>query len=1221
MTDKIGAQIDMTVDASGVKAGTDQVVKSIASIGVIAEYVGNKADASLGKIGKSAEMSGKQVAAATRSISAQADRALASFDAGGSIASRLEINAKRAGANLEKLADKIAMVRAAENAAAASSSAEAEAASIAKRAEAFERLRQTVAKLNYERAKAVESEKVSASLAQSKSNDAYIASLEKTVNSIGKTRSELVAMELAQRGLTARGAPLVAKLAELDEKTGQFGKSAFATRNRLLTLQYTISDIAASAASGISPLTILLQQGGQVFDAFGGANAGKGNFFKNLLATITEVLTPFRLAVIASVGAIVSLGAAISSVESKMRGLAAIQAQFAATGRGDLFSTDELNEFIQRLALVPGVTRDSATQIVSELSKVHDIGGPLLRDLAGITADYAKATGTDIPTAAKALAGAFGNVEAGAKQIDSALGRVSTTTLLAVERLVRANDVVGAQRVLFDSLASNIRGLAENALTPLQKAANDFGNAWEKAGQSLGNTAGIIAATASIAGLIDKLSAVINFLPEFEKKWSASFSGGLNGAVVGFAKRMFGPGNTGGATGSFDAPPAAGAVGGSQADDEIKRSLEAAKGFQSQASQIASLLVQRKAFESSLKKSIELYKDNSEQANRLRAAIAGVDEKIKEVRNRGGAASEADAQRRANLAKDLAFFKDQLSQEQDALRFNQQFAQGQYQSSLISLDDYYAQRRKITAEGVKDELEAQSNTQARIQQELDRGQFKDPHQRTELETQLANSRAEAAKIQTRASYELALATQEQTAAQVQLNERVQEYRAQLFQLSGDEEQAAKIRTDIAIANARRFATTAGGQVSQEDLAGQERQLRIADQFGILLTRNTQLTNAASSAERAYLLVAEQRGDSLREIESNLFSIRAKAAVQLGEQARAAKALADLNPSNIEYQQRAVDLAQQYAEALNSVDPALTRLRESAKSTADAITNDIANAINDFKGFRPLLDAIGQDLLKAGTDLLITQPLKVSLEGLFKDVATGDNPLGNLLKGVTGAKGASSVSDAASKVASLTADTTAETARLTAVTASTAAESAKTAALTAGTAAEISQNAAVTASTTALISLAEAAASASAALSTQSASSGGGGILGGLAGLISGGSSGGVDYGQYFHAGGIVGLGGETRAVRSGTFVGARRMHSGGIPGLMSGEIPAILRGGPKGQREEVLTASDPRHSDNGGRRMAYAPTFNIPANVDRRSMAQIEAAAYAGAQRAWARNS
>ena len=50
----------------------------------------------------------------------------------------------------------------------------------------------------------------------------------------------------------------------------------------------------------------------------------------------------------------------------------------------------------------------------------------------------------------------------------------------------------------------------------------------------------------------------------------------------------------------------------------------------------------------------------------------------------------------------------------------------------------------------------------------------------------------------------------------------------------------------------------------------------------------------------------------------------------------------------------------------------------------------------------------------------------------------------------------------------------------------------------------------------------------------------------------------------------------------------QRYHDGGTvataqaPGLAANEVPAILMGGPKGTREEVLHASDPRHRDNMG---------------------------------------
>ena len=55
------------------------------------------------------------------------------------------------------------------------------------------------------------------------------------------------------------------------------------------------------------------------------------------------------------------------------------------------------------------------------------------------------------------------------------------------------------------------------------------------------------------------------------------------------------------------------------------------------------------------------------------------------------------------------------------------------------------------------------------------------------------------------------------------------------------------------------------------------------------------------------------------------------------------------------------------------------------------------------------------------------------------------------------------------------------------------------------------------------------------------------------------------------------------------FDNAVRYHSGGIVGLAPDEVPAILRRG-----EEVLTAADSRHRDNGdGRGEATAPIVKV----------------------------
>lgn len=81
---------------------------------------------------------------------------------------------------------------------------------------------------------------------------------------------------------------------------------------------------------------------------------------------------------------------------------------------------------------------------------------------------------------------------------------------------------------------------------------------------------------------------------------------------------------------------------------------------------------------------------------------------------------------------------------------------------------------------------------------------------------------------------------------------------------------------------------------------------------------------------------------------------------------------------------------------------------------------------------------------------------------------------------------------------------------------------------------------------------------------------GGALGGGIAGLVNS---------AVAHSGAVVGASSanRTRSVSPAWFANAQRFHSGGLPGLRSDEVPAILQRG-----EEVLSKSDPRNIMNGG---------------------------------------
>jgi hypothetical protein len=79
------------------------------------------------------------------------------------------------------------------------------------------------------------------------------------------------------------------RLSDAMKRAGQDGKGAAdglaLTRQEALALTYTFNDVTASLASGASPMTILMQQGGQLTQAFGGVR----ETFEKLLPVLARV--------------------------------------------------------------------------------------------------------------------------------------------------------------------------------------------------------------------------------------------------------------------------------------------------------------------------------------------------------------------------------------------------------------------------------------------------------------------------------------------------------------------------------------------------------------------------------------------------------------------------------------------------------------------------------------------------------------------------------------------------------------------------------------------------------------------------------------------------------------------------------------------------------------------------------------------------------------------
>ncbi|WP_312926031.1 phage tail tape measure protein [Atlantibacter hermannii] len=98
----------------------------------------------------------------------------------------------------------------------------------------------------------------------------FIGSLQDQADAIGKTRAEILEMKAAQLGVSEQAAPFIARLREQDTvfKKGALSAGQYQQALRMLPAQFT--DIATSIAGGMPVWLVLMQQGGQIADSFGG---------------------------------------------------------------------------------------------------------------------------------------------------------------------------------------------------------------------------------------------------------------------------------------------------------------------------------------------------------------------------------------------------------------------------------------------------------------------------------------------------------------------------------------------------------------------------------------------------------------------------------------------------------------------------------------------------------------------------------------------------------------------------------------------------------------------------------------------------------------------------------------------------------------------------------------------------------------------------------------
>ena len=169
----------------------------------------------------------------------------------------------------------------------------------------------------------------------------------------------------------------------------KMGLSAKQTAAALRQVPAQFTDIVTGLAGGQNPLTVLLQQGGQLKDVFGGAGAAAralGGYVLGLVNPITVVL-----------GAAAGVVAAFASGQ---REIAEYGKALALSGNAAGATAGQLQDMARRLSAVAG-TQGETAEAVQAVARSGSVAASNIELVAGAAVRFSKATGQSVAETVK----------------------------------------------------------------------------------------------------------------------------------------------------------------------------------------------------------------------------------------------------------------------------------------------------------------------------------------------------------------------------------------------------------------------------------------------------------------------------------------------------------------------------------------------------------------------------------------------------------------------------------------------------------------------------------------------------------------------------------------------------------------------------------------------------------------------------------------------------
>ncbi len=373
----------------------------------------------------------------------------------------------------------------------------------------------------------------------SRAERARVDSLVRQADTLSMTRSQQLAYNAALRTSGPVLDEIVQKLARAEaaaKRSGKelnaYGVSASQQAAAMRGVPAQITDIVTSLQGGQNPLTVFLQQGGQLKDMFGGIRPAAAALASELLSMINPIT--------AAAAATAALGIAWYQVSESQR-----QAELALITTGNYAGTsaDQIAALARQMDNLAGVTRGKALAALTQVAASGRFTGEQFRLVSEAAAEMEGATGQSIDTTIAKFKDLAKDPVEGLLKLNEAehfLTRTQLDRVVALQEEGRQQEAVTAAIQIYHDSLGDVSSKARDTLSSVSQwwkvVKDDTSSAFNELGRYIDLTDRLLARTTGVKrGLVVEGASLLTPIAG-----QAKMLGRLVGAANDFGERYWG---------------------------------------------------------------------------------------------------------------------------------------------------------------------------------------------------------------------------------------------------------------------------------------------------------------------------------------------------------------------------------------------------------------------------------------------------------------------------------------------------------------------------------------------------------------------------------------------------------------------------------------------------------------------------------------------------------